>query len=335
MPARTSFEALGPPTAHVGIGGWACRPGGPPAEDSRVQPRRAGQNAQQPGATFFPRLMAAAAAALLAALLATAPATSATAQTPHQGEPDAPARTLAVRVLRRLPHDPSAFTQGLVFHQGELVESTGLYRQSTLRRTDPETGRILALARLPGKLFGEGLALCPERPGAAPRLVLLTWREHLILTYDAVSLQRLGSQSLRGEGWGLAWDGARLILSDGSDTLRLLAPGDFAEIGQLKVRDGAHPVRELNELEWAQGWLLANVWGRDHIAVIRPPGAQNQGQVAAWLDLAPLRRELGPQAEAANGIAFDPRTQTLFVTGKHWDKVFVLALPTLLTLPPE
>jgi len=262
-------------------------------------------------------------------------ATTLTAALAEPVRAPAPAPVLPVRVEKRLPHHPDAFTQGLVFHQGELLESTGLYRRSTLRRTDPETGRVLALARLPGTLFAEGLALCPERPGQRPRLVLLTWREGLILTYDAASLKRLSTHRLRGQGWGLAWDGTRIILSDGTDSLRLLAPEGFAETGQVKVRDGAQPVRELNELEWAEGWLLANVWGLDRIAVIRPPGARHAGQVAAWLDLSALRRELGPQAETANGLAYDARAKALYVTGKRWDTVFVLALPAPLSTPPD
>jgi glutamine cyclotransferase len=279
-----------------------------------------------------PALRAVCAAAIaftLAALADPAQAEHAQAQAPVL------APILAVSVEKRLPHDARAFTQGLIFHNGELVESTGLYGQSTVRRTDPNTGRILALTRLPRRLFGEGLALCPERPGAAPRLVQLTWQEGLILTYDPLTLRQQGSHRLRGEGWGLAWDGARLIQSDGSDTLRLLRPDDFAQTGQLQVRDGQSPLQALNELEWVQGWLLANVWRQDRIAVIRPPGGRNAGQVAAWLDLSALRRELGPRAEAANGIAFDPRTQRLFVTGKRWDTVFVLALPPLLEHPPD
>lgn len=248
------------------------------------------------------------------------------------------APTLEVRVLRSLPHDAGAFTQGLLLHQGQLLESTGLYSQSSLRRTDPATGRVLAQANLPAGLFGEGLALCPPRPGAAPRLVQLTWREGLILTYDAASLRRLETRRLRGEGWGLAWDGTRLILSDGSDTLRFLEPQTFAETGRLSVREGQTPVRELNELEWVEGRLLANVLGQDRIAVIRlpqPPNAQSPGQVEAWLDLSPLRQKLGPQAEAANGVAYDPQARALYVTGKRWDKVFVLELPPILAQPPR
>ena len=251
--------------------------------------------------------------------------------TAHSGT----APSLIPRVLKRLHHDASAFTQGLIFHQGQLLESTGLYGQSSLRRTDPETGRVLVQTRLPDALFGEGLALCPARPGQPARLVQLTWREGQILTYDPATLRELGRHRLPGEGWGLTWDGSRLILSDGTDTLRLLAPDDFAQLGRLKVRDAGAPVRALNELEWVQGWLLANVWEQDRIAVIRPPGVHGQGQVAAWLDLSALRRELGPGAEVANGVAFDPQARALYVTGKRWDTVFVLALPPLLEHPPR
>ncbi|MDQ7836658.1 MAG: glutaminyl-peptide cyclotransferase [Humidesulfovibrio sp.] len=255
------------------------------------------------------------------------------ASPPRAATPQAP--TLAVSVQGRLPHDQTAFTQGLILHQGEFVESTGLYNASTLRRVDPQTGRARHITRLPGRLFAEGLALCPPSKGAPPRLALLTWREGRILTFDAATLRQLSQHPLRGEGWGLASDGARLILSDGTDGLRLLEPKDYRETGRVPVRDGETPVRELNELEWVNGWLLANVWNQDRIAVIRPPGVRDQGQVAAWLDLAPLRRELRPGADSANGIAFDPASGTLYVTGKRWDKIFVLALPPLLAQPPR
>ena len=247
----------------------------------------------------------------------------------------AAAPTLSAQVQKRLPHDPQAFTQGLLFHQGALLESTGLYGQSSLRRVDPQTGTVLASTRLPSTLFGEGLALCPAQPGQNARLVLLTWREGRILTFDAKTLRQTGSHHLKGQGWGLTWDGARLILSDGSDTLRLLSPDTFAETGQLQVRDGTQPVRWLNELEWVEGWLLANVWEQSRIAIIHPPGTQKAGQVATWLDVSALRGELGPQAETANGIAYDPHTRTLFVTGKRWDKTFTLTLPPLLNHPPR
>lgn len=256
-------------------------------------------------------------------------------------------------VLRRLPHDSSAFTQGLLVHQGAFLESTGRYGQSSLRRVDPETGQILARTELPARFFGEGLALCPGARG--PRLAQLTWQEGVVLLYDAGTLRPTTSQRLRGEGWGLACaDGptwregpawradsgghgdsargaARFIKSDGTDLLRLLDPDTLAETGQLRVTDGGAPVRQLNELEWHNGWILANVWGSDRIACIRG----DTGRVAAWLDLAALRRELNPDAEAANGIAVDRSGRRLYVTGKHWDKVFVLEMPELLAKPPQ
>jgi glutamine cyclotransferase len=246
------------------------------------------------------------------------------------GSVRAEAPVLAVRALRSLPHDPEAFTQGLVFHQGSFYESTGLYGRSTLRRVDPETGRVLALTRLAPRLFGEGLALCPDGRGR-PRLVQLTWREGRILTYDPAGLRPRQTLPLRGQGWGLACHGGRAYLSDGSDTLRLLDAASLAETGRLAVRDGDRPVPELNELEWVNGWLLANVWGLDRVAAIDP----GTGRVAAWLDLSALRRELGPQAEAANGLAFDEAGDALYATGKRWERVFVLELPELLRRPPR
>lgn len=256
-------------------------------------------------------------------------------------------------VLRRLEHDPSAFTQGLLLHQGEFIESTGLYGESTLRRVDPETGRVRALVRLSARHFGEGAAICPPEGEPGSRLVQLTWREGLALFYDPETLKPLGSQRLKGELWGLACapashgashggagqGGARLILSDGSDVLRLLDPRTLAETGRLRVWEAGGvreegrpvPVAQLNELEWHNGWILANVWRRDALALIRG----DTGQVAAWMDLAPLRALLkNPQAEAANGVAVERSGRRLHVTGKRWDAVFVLEMPRLLARPP-
>ncbi len=250
----------------------------------------------------------------------------------HAARAASAAPVQAVQELARQPHDPAAFTQGLAFDRGQLVESTGLYGQSSLRRVAPATGRVLARHKLPPELFGEGLTLCPGTPR---RLCQLTWREGLILTYDADSLGPRSRHALRGQGWGLAWQGDALALSDGSATLRFLDARSLAETGRtLAVRDGGRPVPRLNELEWVNGWLLANVWLKDRIAVIRP----DTGQVALWLDLSALRRALSPGAEAANGIAFDPDGDggrgALYLTGKRWDTVFVARLPELLTRPP-
>ncbi|HWR02698.1 MAG TPA: glutaminyl-peptide cyclotransferase, partial [Humidesulfovibrio sp.] len=216
----------------------------------------------------------------------------------------------------------------------------------SLRRVDPATGRALARVELPRKLFGEGLALCPEAAaGGTQRLLQLTWREGLILAYAPDTLRLLSRHRLRGQGWGLACKDAELTLSDGTATLRFLDAQSLAETGRtLRVCDGGQPVDRLNELEWVNGWLLANVWQEDRIAVIRP----DTGQVALWLDLAPLRHELSElsgqgsqaaQAEAANGIAFDPKADqgrgALLLTGKRWDTVFVTALPERVRRPPE
>jgi glutamine cyclotransferase len=256
-----------------------------------------------------------------------------------------PAPEFPCFVLRRLPHDPAAFTQGLIMHQGAFLESTGLYGQSSLRRVDPETGAVTASMGLPPRYFGEGLALCPGPQGT--RLVQLTWKEGVALFYDPETLRPTGSQRLRGEGWGLTCTAplapapgpvprpgpgpARLLKSDGSDTLRLLDPSTLAEVGTLRVTDANVPVTRLNELEWHNGWILANIWSTDRIALIRG----DTGRVAAWLSLSALRRELGPAAEAANGIAVDRSGRRLYVTGKYWDKLFVLEMPELLTRPPQ
>lgn len=259
-----------------------------------------------------------------------------------------PAPTQAASILSRLPHNADAFTQGLLLRQGALYESTGLYGQSSLRKTDPATGRILARHDLPRRLFGEGLALCETRP---LRLVQLTWREGVILAYDPASLRPVSQGRLRGQGWGLACRGAELVLSDGTDSLRFLDAQTLAETGEAcRVRDGARPVERLNELEWVNGWLVANIWGEDRLAVIRPESGPESGpgngpgkasgvwQVVLWLDLTPLRRGLSDRAEAANGIAFDPAGDggkgALYLTGKRWETLFVVALPELMREPP-
>jgi len=248
-----------------------------------------------------------------------------------------------VRILASQPHDSAAFTQGFFLRHGVYYESTGLYGQSSVRRVDPATGRVLARRDLPEQLFGEGLALCAG--GEGERLVQLTWREGVILTYDAATLRSLESRPLRGQGWGLACNGGEVVVSDGTATLRFLDARTLAETGRtLRVHDGARPVVRINELEWVNGWLVANIWQEDLLAVIRPA----DGQVALWLDLAPLRRELAKSVkdardpgnpETANGVGFDPAGDggrgALLLTGKRWDRVFTAALPKLLRRPPE
>ena len=256
---------------------------------------------------------------------------------PEIGPPRDYAPTEAVRIIARRPHDPAAFTQGFLQRQGVGYESTGLYGHSSVRRVDPATGRVLASRLLPAKYFGEGLDLCG--PQNAQRLVQLTWREGVLFTYAPATLAPLGAHPLRGEGWGLACHGREAVLSDGTDTLRILDARTLDETGRsIRVRDGGAPVVRLNELEWVNGWLAASIWQEDRVAIIRP----QDGRVALWLDLSPLRRALGNRdrgAEAANGVAFDPTGDNgrgvLLLTGKRWDSVFAVALPELLRHPPR
>lgn len=219
------------------------------------------------------------------------------------------------------PHDPEAFTQGLAWAGGSLYESTGLYGASSLRRVDLETGAVLERHDLGEHLFGEGLTVRGEA------LFLLTWREGTAFVHDRRTLRPRHIFRYRGEGWGLTHDGRRLIMSDGSATLRLRDPETFRLEATLMVHDDGAPVRGLNELEFIRGEIWANVWKSDRIARIDP----GTGRVRAWLDLAPLRgvaEQQGP-VDVLNGIAWDETGDRVFVTGKRWPVLFEIrvALP--------
>ena len=216
-------------------------------------------------------------------------------------------------VVRTFPHDPGAFTQGLVYRDGFFYEGTGLNGQSSIRRVALETGEVLQIRRIEDRYFGEGIALVGDQ------LVQLTWQSGIGFVYDRQTFAPVRSFTYRGEGWGLTYDGTRLIMSDGTPTLRFLDPKTFAVIGRLAVRDGNRPVDDLNELEVVRGEIFANVWGTDRIARISP----KTGAVRGWIDLAGLL----PPAEAAgtdvlNGIAYDAAGDRLFVTGKLWPRLF-------------
>lgn len=223
------------------------------------------------------------------------------------------------RVIQHYPHDAEAFTQGLLFHQGYLYESTGLYGQSTLRRVKLKTGEVKQSVSLDATLFGEGLALWQDR------LIQLTWLAGVALVYDLHSLNLLHTFTYPGQGWGLTHDDQWLILSDGTATLRFLNPETFEEIRRVQVLDAGVPVTQLNELEYVNGEILANVWHTDHIARIDP----QSGQVLGWIDLTGLLPEhLKPKDREGvlNGIAWDNEGQRLFVTGKLWPKIFEIEL---------
>jgi glutaminyl-peptide cyclotransferase len=229
-----------------------------------------------------------------------------------QAEEGQPAERLRVKVLRELPHDPEAYTQGLALQGDVFVESTGRYGESTIRRW--RVGQSASEIReLPSYLFGEGIELVGER------LLQLTWKAGVVLIWQSDTLEPLGRMSYEGEGWGLCHDGRQLVMSDGSDVLQLRDPTSFAPIGKLQVELDGRPLANLNELECAEGWIYANVYGSDRIVRIDP----TSGRVEALIDASGLltRRERRA-AEVLNGIAYDPRAETFFLTGKLWPKIF-------------
>ncbi|MEZ5081397.1 MAG: glutaminyl-peptide cyclotransferase [Thermoleophilia bacterium] len=214
------------------------------------------------------------------------------------------------------PHDPAAFTQGLVWHRGGFLESTGLYGQSSVRRVRLRDGRVLRIRRLPSRYFAEGLAL------AAGRAVQLTWREHTAFVRSPTTFRVLRRQTYRGEGWGLASMGRRLVMSDGTATLRVLDPTTFRVIRRVRVTDAGTPVALLNELEVVRGEIWANVWQTDDIVIINP----RNGRVRVRLDLRGLKARLpaGGQVDVLNGIAWDRGRHRVYVTGKLWPRMFAI-----------
>ncbi len=222
------------------------------------------------------------------------------------------------RVVHTYPHDPKAFTQGLIYLDGYLYESTGLNGQSSLRKVDLRTGLVLQRHDLDPQLFGEGLTNWKDT------LVQLTWKAQTGFVYDRATFRLLRAFQYRGEGWGLTQDGVHIIMSDGSSALRFLDPQDFHEVKRVVVTDGGVEVHELNELEFVHGQIYANVWQTDLIAIISP----QSGHVTGWIDLSGLRPESvrGNSDAVLNGIAFDAARDRLFVTGKVWPELFEIQL---------
>jgi glutamine cyclotransferase len=230
-----------------------------------------------------------------------------------------PAPVQGVRVVTSFPHDPAAFTQGLVFADGQFYESTGLNGESSLRRVEIATGRVLQQTKVPDEYFAEGLALVGDE------LLQLTWQHHRGFVYDRKTFTPKRTFAYQGEGWGLAYDAAGgLVMSNGSDTLTFLDPKTQAVTRTLRVRDAGRPVPQLNELEWIEGEIWANVWMTDRVARISPA----TGEVTAWVDLSALwpRAERQPPADVLNGIAYDQATRRIFVTGKKWPRVYQIAV---------
>ena len=230
---------------------------------------------------------------------------------------------MRAEIVAALPHDTSAFTQGLFVEASApltFLEGTGLEGRSELRRVDAATGRVLKRQKMGAADFGEGIA----RLGG--RLYQLTWQQNRATVYDAETWAPLDTLRYDGEGWGLTTDGTHLVMSNGTSDLVWRDPATFAEVRRVRVTNGAGAVGQLNELEWIGGEVWANVWGTDVIAVIDPA----TGAVRRFVDLAALRPTQGnPAADVLNGIAHDPASGRLFVTGKLWATLYEIRVPPM------
>ena len=246
--------------------------------------------------------------ALLAALLLTA-----------QSAPPLPPPVEAPAVIARFPHDTHAYTEGLFWHDGGFYESTGERGTSSIRRVDLASGRIVRRVELPSSDFGEGIV------AVGNQIVSLTWQQQLGYRWDLGSFRRIGTWHYPGEGWALTTDGRQLIMSDGTADLRFLDPRTLRERGRIRVTANGRPIDQLNELEYVDGEVLANIWQTNLIARIDPA----TGHVLGFLDLTALAREVGATDPNAvlNGIAWDAQHRRLFVTGKYWPTMFQIAWP--------
>jgi len=221
-------------------------------------------------------------------------------------------------VVHTYPHDPEAFTQGLIYLDGFLYESTGLNGKSSLRKVKLETGEVLQRRDVDARYFAEGMT---DWQGT---LVQLTWQTRIGFVYDLATFAPKRTFGYLGEGWGLTHDATRLIMSDGTAALRFLDPATLTETGRVTVTDRNQPVTRLNELEFVKGEVFANVWGTDSIVSIAP----ETGHVTGWINLAGIlpAADRTPGADVLNGIAYDAASDRLFVTGKQWPKLFEVKL---------
>ena len=222
------------------------------------------------------------------------------------------------KVVNTYPHEITAFTQGLIYRDGHLWEGTGKNGLSRLARIDLETGDLLQNVPLASRYFGEGIEMIGDR------IYQLTWRAHMVFVYDRESLEQLETHYNAREGWGLAFDGEHLILSDGSASLQFIDPEGFVPVREIEVTVRGQPLNQLNELEYIDGQIWANVWQTDFIVRIDP----ESGVVNSIVDLTGLsaRTELGSSEAVLNGIAWDSENRRLFVTGKHWANLFEIEL---------
>ncbi len=220
------------------------------------------------------------------------------------------------KVIRSFPHDAGAFTQGLEYRDGFLYEGTGLKGQSSLRRVDLNTGKVLQKTDLPYQYFGEGITVLKDR------ILQLTWQSQTGFVYDRKTLQQTAKFQYPGEGWGLASDGKQIYMSDGSAQIRIWDAATLKESKRITVRSAGRAIDQINELEWVDGELYANVWQTDFILRISPA----DGRVLGIIDCSGLLDSGQGQADVLNGIAYDAPGRRLFVTGKLWPKIYQIEL---------
>lgn len=223
------------------------------------------------------------------------------------------------QVVARYPHDSRAFTEGLLYHDGALYEATGEPGRSSIRKVDLKTGKVLQKVEIPPPTFGEGIAIWKDE------IVSLTWKQHTGWRWSLQDFRKLSEFHYPGEGWALTSDGAHLLMSDGSDQIRVLDPETMKELRRIGVTANGRPLDNINELEWVDGEILANVWMTNAIARIDPA----TGKVTGWIDLSALTAEVDPRGpdDVPNGIAWDAAAKRLFVTGKDWPTLFEIKVP--------
>jgi glutamine cyclotransferase len=235
---------------------------------------------------------------------------------------DTPARPPVVRptLVATYPHDIDAFTEGLLITDGKLYESTGREGASYIRQVDLETGKVLRQVVLPPALFGEGIVAWDQE------LRSVVWHGGMGYRWSLPGLKQLGTFRYDGEGWAMTDDGRNIILSDGTPVLRFLDPKTMKVVRRLSVTYAGQPLRQINELEYVHGEILANIWMTPVVARIDPA----TGQVRGVIDLSALVALAGTNDRdaVANGIAYDRKARKLYVTGKNWPKLFEIALPT-------
>jgi len=219
---------------------------------------------------------------------------------------------LPLNIVATYPHDVQAFTEGLIFSNGELYESIGLTGHSAVRRVELKSGKVLLEHRLPGDVFGEGLGLLNGT------LMQLTWKKEIAYAYHPKDFKQTGTRHYSGEGWGLTSDGKSWINSDGSDTLTWRDADSFAPLRTVKVTWNGNAVKNLNELEWIDGAIWANVWYENWILQIDP----NDGKVLSYIDISSLVPRGADAEDVPNGIAYDSKDKRIFITGKRWPVLY-------------